>query len=258
MSSTLHVESIGQGQEIVILHGWGANSSVFTPLHSSLSQYRVHYVDLPGFGHSDAIDGDLDDWIDAIIGKLPNKAIWIGWSLGGLVATKAALRFTQQVSGLVTISSSPCFIASEDESWPGIHPQVLSQFSAQLEQDIGKTIERFLVIQAMGSATAKEDIRQLKELVLSRPLPKYSALLQGIEMLKKVDLRVHISQIEQPWLRIWGQLDGLVSRLVPPLMPNKQGNFKDLFLQKASHASFLSHKDEFLTGLTDWLNIFYD
>ncbi|WP_394390839.1 pimeloyl-ACP methyl ester esterase BioH [Shewanella woodyi] len=254
MSSSLHIESIGQGQELVILHGWGVNSSVFTPLHASLSQYRVHYVDLPGFGHSDPIDGDLDDWVDAITNQLPNTAIWVGWSLGGLVATKAALRYPEQVKGLVTIASSPCFMAREDESWPGIPPQVLSQFSTQLQQNIGKTIERFLAIQAMGSTTAKEDIKQLKKLVLSRPLPKNSALAQGLEMLKNIDLRAQLPQIEQPWLRVWGRLDGLVPRRVPPLMPNHQAHFTDLLLPKASHAPFLSHRDEFLAGLNDWLD----
>jgi pimeloyl-[acyl-carrier protein] methyl ester esterase len=258
MSSILHVESIGQGQEIIMLHGWGMNSAVFTPLHSSLSQYRVHYVDLPGFGLSEPIDGDLDTWIDAIIGQIPNKAIWIGWSLGGLVATRAALRFPEQVTGLVTIASSPCFMAREDESWPGIPPQVLAQFSLQLQDNIAKTVARFLAIQAMGSITEKEDIRQLKDLVLSRPLPKNSALTQGLEMLEKVDLRSQLSQIEQPWLRIWGRLDGLVPRRVPPLMPMHPGRYQDLVLQKASHAPFFSHKDEFIAGLTDWLNNFTD
>ena len=254
MSSTLHVESIGEGQEIVMLHGWGMNSSVFTQLYSSLSQYRVHYVDLPGFGHSKAIDGDLDTWVDAILNELPSKAIWVGWSLGGLVATKAALRFPEQVTGLVTIASSPCFMARKDESWPGIAPKILSDFSLQLQKNTGKTIERFLTIQAMGSSTAKEDIRQLRDLVLSRPLPKNLVLIQGLEMLANVDLRSQISQIEQPWLRIWGRLDGLVPRHVHLLMPKNQQHHQDLLLHHASHAPFFSHKDEFLIGLTDWLN----
>lgn len=256
MSSTLHVDSIGQGQEIVMLHGWGMNSSVFMPLHSALSEYRVHYVDLPGFGLSEAIDGDLDTWVDVITARLPNKAIWVGWSLGGLVATQAALRFPEQVTGLVTIASSPCFMAREDESWPGIPPQVLALFSTQLQDNISKTIERFLAIQAMGSSTAKEDIRQLRDRVLSKPLPKGSSLQQGLEMLEKVDLRSQLTQIEQPWLRIWGRMDGLVPRRVPTLMPINPDRYQDLVLQKASHAPFLSHKDEFLAGFTAWLNNF--
>lgn len=251
--SPLHIESIGQGLEIVMLHGWGVNGEVFTPLHSSLSQYRVHYVDLPGFGHSSMIEGDIDAWVDAIADKLTHKAIWVGWSLGGLVATRAALRYPERVQGLVTIASSPCFMAREEESWPGIPPQVLSDFSKQLDSDLSKTIDRFLAIQAMGSVTAKDDIKQLRELVLSRPLPQTAALEQGLDMLKHVDLRPQIIQIEQPWLRIWGRLDGLVPRRVPPLMPKDEQRYQDLILHKASHAPFISHKDEFITGLVNWI-----
>lgn len=236
-----------------MLHGWGVNSAVFTPLHSALSQYRVHYVDLPGFGHSSVVEGDIDTWVDAIADRLTHKAIWVGWSLGGLVATRAALRYPDRVAGLVTVASSPCFMAREEESWPGIPPQVLSDFSKQLDNNLGKTIERFLAIQAMGSVTAKEDIKLLRELVLSRPLPETAALVQGLDMLKSVDLRPQITRIEQPWLRVWGRLDGLVPRRVPPLMPKDKQRYQDLSLHKASHAPFISHREEFIAGLVDWI-----
>lgn len=55
----LHIETRGKGPDLVMLHGWGVNSTVFTPLYESLSQYRVHYVDLPGFGHSQMVEGSL-------------------------------------------------------------------------------------------------------------------------------------------------------------------------------------------------------
>ena len=251
----LHIESIGpeSAPQIVMLHGWGMNSAVFTPLHLSLSEYRVHYVDLPGFGHSSAIEGDIDDWLEALIIQLPHEAIWVGWSLGGLLATLAALNYPAKVRGLVTIASSPCFMAREEEKWPGIPPQILSQFGESLHKDLGKTIERFLAIQAMGSATAKEDIKRLKNLVLSRPLPDSRALVQGLQMLKCVDLRPRLDQINLPWLRIWGRLDGLVPRRVPPLMPVNDALYRDFILPKASHAPFFSHTDDFLAGFVTWI-----
>ncbi len=241
-----------------MLHGWGVNGAVFTPLQPLLSQYRVHYVDLPGFGHSQTIEGDIDTWVDAIASRVTQKAIWIGWSLGGLVASRAAIRYPEQVEGLVTIASSPCFMAREEQSWPGIPPQVLADFSNQLDRDLGKTIERFLAIQAMGSTSAKDDIKQLRELVLSRPLPESAALIQGLDMLKHVDLRPQISQIVQPWLRIWGRLDGLVPRRVPALMPKDRPQYRDLIFHRASHAPFISHRDEFITGLNEWVETFKD
>ena len=96
----LHIEISGQGPDLVMLHGWGVNSAVFAPLHESLSQYRVHYVDLPGFGHSQMVEGGLSTWVDTLVAALPEHAIWAGWSLGGLVATQAALSYPQKIKGL--------------------------------------------------------------------------------------------------------------------------------------------------------------
>lgn len=252
--ASLHIESIGTGQDIILLHGWGMNSAVFTPLHSAFKEYRVHYVDLPGFGLSAPLHGNLDTWVERLVHALPEDAIWVGWSLGGLVATQAALSFPSKVKGLVTIASSPCFMARDDEAWPGIPPQVLAQFGAQLNQNLGKTVERFLAIQAMGSANAKEDIKQLRDLVLARPLPDATALTQGLAMLEKLDLRPQLPNLTLPWLRIWGRLDGLVPKRVMAQLPPHADNISDVMLAKASHAPFFSHQEEFLTELLDWLS----
>lgn len=255
--SQLHIDTRGQGPDLVMLHGWGVNSAVFTPLHEQLSEYRVHYVDLPGFGLSQPIAGDLSTWVDALIHALPANAIWAGWSLGGLVATQAAISYPSHVRGLMTIASSPCFMAREEEAWPGIPPQVLSMFGEQLGQNLPKTIERFLAIQAMGSETAKDDIKQLRDLVLARPLPDAAALTQGLDMLNQIDLRPQLSAIQQPWLRIWGRLDGLVPKRVQPQMPTAS-HITDVMLAKASHAPFVSHREEFLQAITPWLAQFKD
>lgn len=253
MSQTkLHVKSVGRGIDVVMLHGWGVNSAVFNALPDMLPEYRFHFVDLPGFGDSPSVNGEIDDWLAAIIENVPQPAIWIGWSLGGLIASLAAIKYPQHVSSLCTIASSPCFMAREEESWPGISPSVLEQFASQLQQDLNKTIERFLAIQAMGSQTAKGDIKQLREWVLAKPQAQFTALQQGLAMLADIDLREQTSNIKQPWLRIWGKLDGLVPRRVIKLMPVME-NTQDAILAKASHAPFISHTEEFVTCLQEWL-----
>jgi pimeloyl-[acyl-carrier protein] methyl ester esterase len=251
---SLHIQTIGQGYPIVMLHGWGVNSAVFEPLHQMFPEYCVYYVDLPGFGHSPTLAGDIDTWIDHIIERVPEQAIWAGWSLGGLVATRAAIRYPKRIKALLTIASSPCFMAREAEGWPGIAPQILSQFATQLNQDLSKMIERFLAIQAMGSETAKQDIKQLRDLVMARPLPEASALKQGLCMLREVDLRPQLAELKLPWLRVWGRLDALVSRRVVPLMPKFNQEVEDLILAKASHAPFISHQQAFAEGVLTWLD----
>ncbi|MCG9748396.1 pimeloyl-ACP methyl ester esterase BioH [Shewanella sp. Isolate8] len=239
-----------------MLHGWGVNSAVFTPLHHAFHDHQLLCIDLPGFGDSPAVEGELDALVDHIMAHVPERAIWAGWSLGGLVATRAALRYPERIEALLTIASSPCFMAREEEGWPGIPPQVLGQFGDQLEKDLGKMIERFLAIQAMGSETAKQDIKQLRDLVMAKPLPDAGALRAGLQMLKEVDLRAQLSEIQAPWLRVWGRLDGLVSRRVQPLMPVCESRYQDLVLPKASHAPFFSHREAFIDGVGAWLKTF--
>ncbi len=249
----LHIETLGQGTSLVILHGWGVNSGIFAPMHNALANYNVHYVDLPGFGHSQAVTGDLDDWLDAIMKQVPEQAIWMGWSLGGLVATKAAIRYPERVSALVTIASSPCFVAREEESWPGIAPKVLQQFFTQLGQDPTKTIDRFLAIQAMGSEHAKQDIQQIRKLVLAKEMPTEAVLTQGLKLLEQVDLRSEINEIEQPWLRLWGRLDSLVPNKTHKKLATQKDNIEDVVFPRASHAPFISHPESFFQALLPWL-----
>ncbi|MDF0534661.1 pimeloyl-ACP methyl ester esterase BioH [Shewanella sp. A32] len=252
MTSSLFCHIAGDGQPLVWLHGWGVNGSVFLPTVTQLPQYRSYCVDLPGFGDSQPQFGTLDDWAERLIAELPADAIWIGWSLGGLLATRVAQRWPDKVKALVTVASSPCFMARPDNAWPGIAPSVLQQFEAQLQQDLQRTVERFLAIQAMGSDTAREDIRHLKELVLSKPLPDAFALAQGLSMLKQVDLRDSLSSLTLPWLRVWGRLDGLVPQKIVPLLPVTP-QIEDVILPKSSHAPFISHPEDFLQYLRSWL-----
>lgn len=248
----LHIYIRGEGPALVLLHGWGVNSAVFAPLYPVLREYKVYYVDLPGFGFSQPVYGDIKDWAALLANNLPDNAIWLGWSLGGLIATQVALDFPDKVKGLITVTSSPCFIAQKTDNWPGIAPQVLTEFQRQLTQDLPQTLDRFLAIQSMGSISAKEDIKQLRQLLLAKPLPDKQTLAQGLQMLSEVDLRKKVTSLTLPWLRIWGRLDGLVPKRVIPHMPVSV-NTHDLVIAKASHAPFISHTDEFVQGLNNWL-----
>ena len=49
----LHVESVGAGPAVALLHGWAMHGGLFGPLAARLAdRHRVHAVDLPGHGHS--------------------------------------------------------------------------------------------------------------------------------------------------------------------------------------------------------------
>ena len=153
------VTRLGAGPDLVMVHGWGMNRQVWEPVASALAaHFRLHLLDLPGHGASDwdaAQPYSLDALVEALLSEAPSRANWLGWSLGGLVATQMAWRHPERVSRLIQVASSPCFVARD--GWPGIQPEVLAGFHRQLEQNSVRTLERFLAIQAMGSETVRNN-----------------------------------------------------------------------------------------------------
>ncbi|TFB26893.1 pimeloyl-ACP methyl ester esterase BioH [Lelliottia nimipressuralis] len=247
---TLWWQTAGTGNcHLVLLHGWGLNAEVWHCISEELaSHFTLHLVDLPGFGRSRGFGVmSLDEMARQVLDAAPQNAIWLGWSLGGLVASQIALSQPERVRALVTVASSPCF--SAQEAWPGIKPDVLASFQQQLSEDFQRTVERFLALQTMGTETARQDARTLKQTVLSLPMPDVEVLNGGLEILKTVDLREPLTALAMPHLRIYGYLDGLVPRKVVPLLDALWPDSESQVIAKAAHAPFISHPVEFCSAL---------
>ncbi|MEZ2380713.1 pimeloyl-ACP methyl ester esterase BioH [Enterobacter sp. RCC_40] len=247
---TLWWQTVGTGNcHLVLLHGWGLNAEVWNCITGELaSQFTLHLVDLPGFGRSRGFGAmSVEEMAQQVLDAAPQHAIWLGWSLGGLVASQIALTHPERVRALVTVASSPCFSAKDD--WPGIKPDVLAGFQKQLSEDFQRTVERFLALQTMGTDTARQDARALKQTVLSLPMPDVEVLNGGLEILKTVDLREALAALAMPHLRIYGYLDGLVPRKVVPVLDSLWPQSESLVINKAAHAPFISHPAEFCSAL---------
>lgn len=251
--SELWWQTKGEGKnDLVLLHGWGLNAGVWHNIESELSsQFRLHLVDLPGYGRSQGFGSlTLEQMADIVLTQAPEHATWLGWSLGGLVASQAALTQPERVKALVTVASSPCFTASG--SWPGIKPDVLARFQQQLSEDFQRTVERFLALQTLGTETARQDARLLKNVVLEQPMPDVAVLNGGLEILRTADLRARLAASAIPHLRLYGRLDGLVPRSVVPLLDAQWPQSSAVIFNKAAHAPFISHPAEFCQALLAW------
>ncbi|MFD2167296.1 pimeloyl-ACP methyl ester esterase BioH [Thalassotalea euphylliae] len=255
MAQNLKFSTLGQGQTVALLHGWGLNSHVFKPLADALSaSYQVQLIDLPGYGQNQHVvpePYDLNSVAELVADTLPSDSIVIGWSLGGLVATKIALNHPTKVKALVTIASSPLFAETQD--WPGIKPMFLNRFHRQIADNIEQTLQGFLKLQAMGSPHVKDDIRLIQELVMSQPLPNKRALDAGLDILACADLRRELADIGGPFLRIYGKMDGLVPKKVIPMINNIAPRSDVIVFEKASHAPFISNFHMFIQDLGRWL-----
>jgi pimeloyl-[acyl-carrier protein] methyl ester esterase len=244
----LYWNTCGEGDcDLVLLHGWGLNAEVWHCIIARLApHFRLHLVDLPGYGRSkDFGVMSLPEMAEIVLQQAPQQALWLGWSMGGLVVSQVALSYPERVRGLITASSSPCFTAHDE--WPGIRPEVLAGFQQQLSEDFQRTVERFLALQTLGTESARQDARLLKAVVLQHPMPEVEVLTGGLEILRTTDLRQALTDCTLPFLRIYGYLDGLVPRKIASLLDSQWLHTQSVVMQGAAHAPFVSHPDDFST-----------
>ncbi|MER3384367.1 pimeloyl-ACP methyl ester esterase BioH [Pectobacterium aroidearum] len=244
--AALYWQTEGAGNtDLVLLHGWGLNAQVWQSIIVRLApHFRLHVVDLPGYGRSQGFGAmSLSDMANIVLAQAPERAIWLGWSLGGLVASQIALSAPERVDKLITVASSPCF--SAQDGWPGIKPDVLQGFQQQLSEDFQRTVERFLALQTLGTESARQDARLLKSVVLEQPMPSVEVLNGGLDILREADLRQPLADLAVPFLRLYGALDGLVPRKVAGLLDEQWLNSTSVVIPKAAHAPFISHPDAF-------------
>jgi pimeloyl-[acyl-carrier protein] methyl ester esterase len=230
----------GQGPDLVLVHGWAMHGGIFAPLSEILQRhFTLHVVDLPGTGFSrdETIDADLSRVANALLDEVP-RAVWIGWSLGGLVALTAALQRPDRVRGVVEMASSPRFLIDAD--WPGVSAKTFEQFEAGLRDDYRVVVERFLALEVLGSPDPQTELRELRAHVFERGEPSLDALTTGMRWLEAADVRAQLPQLAMPSLWIAGRRD----RLVPPEAMRRAANLAahGRFVEVPSgHAPFIGH-----------------
>ena len=89
----------GEGEPVVLLHGWGSNITLFNAAIDLLSvKYQVIAFDMPGFGESDEPKEPwcVDDYVDFVLKFLSEyqfeKITFLGHSFGGRVIIKLCAR----------------------------------------------------------------------------------------------------------------------------------------------------------------------
>lgn len=256
MSVRLFTETAGQGPDLFMVHGWALHAGIFDGLVGELARgWRVTRVDMPGHGRSRELPmpATLRELAASVMSAAPEQAVWLGWSLGGMAALRAALDYPARVRALALVSASPRFVTAED--WPqAVAPEKLAEFTRDLERDYHGTVQRFLALQVRGDLHAGDTLRQMRATLFDRGEPRARDLAAGLQVLRSADLRADIPRIAAPALVMAGGYD----RLTPPqagawLAGRIRGAGFKLFA-KAAHAPFLSHREEFMGALREFLD----
>lgn len=263
-ANKLYVETIGNGPNLVLIHGWGMSGAVWQPLVKKLSKlFTLHIVDMPGMGLSWTIEPyHLHAIAEKVAETLPADADIVGWSLGGQVAMRIALDYPDLVRRLVLVGATPCFVnKSFDEAnteykttWDaGIDPEVFSNFADNVNEDYHRTMTQFLTLQCMGASDARSTVKLLRHKFSERPAPASQTLFRALNILLDTDLRSEVERLRKPTLLIHGDRDTLAPvQAAHWMMQNLPSGYLRV-MAGASHAPFLSHQEQFIDALVQFL-----
>lgn len=234
----------------VFVHGWAMNSAVWEESIAQLPDWiNVIMVDLPGHGSMAAVPvSSLDEYVQVLVPLVQRPAIWVGWSLGGLAVLRLAELYPQRVASALLVATNPCFVRRPD--WPcAVDAAVFDQFAEELHQNQEKTIRRFLALQVKGLPEVMTVVRQLQKSIKLRGQASTQALASGLDLLLKTDLRQAIRSIECPLHWLLGGKDSLVPAELVPVLKDRYAQPNVVLNAAASHAPFISHRDDFVQQL---------
>ena len=118
--------TMGEGRDVLLIHGLGSSKASFFDTAAALSRsYRVHAIDLPGFGSSSkprTAPYNAAYFAENALGAMDalgiDRAHLVGNSLGGRVAIEMALTAPERVHGVALLCPAVAFIRH------GFHPIV--------------------------------------------------------------------------------------------------------------------------------------
>ncbi|MBW4631426.1 MAG: alpha/beta hydrolase [Iphinoe sp. HA4291-MV1] len=121
---TLFWREIGEGTSIVFLHGAWNDSSQWVCVMEMLSRdFHCFSPDLLGFGESEfpnvhySIDLQVECLAEFLHALKQEKVYLVGDSLGGWIAASYALKYPEQVSGLVLLAPEGVEIEGQKKRW---------------------------------------------------------------------------------------------------------------------------------------------
>ena len=230
-------------RELVLIHGWGFDNRIWKKfiLHIE-DQWRVTCIDLPGYGaRKNLAHADIDQIVSDVESDVPDNAVLVAWSLGGLIAMKLA-HSRSDIKALVLVASSPCFLKKQD--WQhGVEPADFDQLVSQLSKDKIKTLQTFAGLVAMGEEHPRQTINELNKHLISN-VPDQETLMSGLEILRDEDLRQNLLKQHCPIGIIFGEKDILVKRSTGDAIQASRSDIHTIEIPETGHAPFLSRPQE--------------
>lgn len=242
--------SEGEGDAVVLLHGWGSNITLFKSITDVLkTKYRVIAPDMPGFGASDEPPGAwcVDDYVDFtldFLGKLGvKKAAFLGHSFGGRVIIKMFERdnLPIEITKIILADSA------------GVKPKkTLKQKIKIKTYKTGKKILSIGIIKALFPDALEKFQSKSGSADYKAASP---VMRQTMVKVVNEDLCHIFPKVTPPTLLIWGENDTATPVSDACLMEKSMPDAGKVILKGCGHYSFIDDMYTFNRVLSSFMNI---
>lgn len=251
----LFYEDWGQGQPVVLIHGWPSSHEMWEHQMSELPKYGLRCIsyDRRGFGKSDKPWGDYDydvlaDDLKAVLDTLDlQNVILVGFSMGGGEVVRYFSRHGgARVQKVVLVSSIAPYMLQTDSSPDGVPAEMFEQMMQQIVDDRMNFLEGFgkdfFGVSLLNHPVSNAYLDNFRRLAAIGSQP---ATLECMKAFAYTDFRGEMASINVPTLFIHGDADKTVpidatSREATKMVPNSQL----LVYGGGPHGIFYTHKEQ--------------
>ncbi|MGY2134262.1 alpha/beta fold hydrolase [Hymenobacter sp. HD11105] len=257
----LHVTDLGEGQPVVLIHGWPLSDAMYEYQYAHLVEqgFRVIGITLRGFGLSDKPGGNYNydvfaDDIKVVLDKLNIvEATLGGFSMGGATVVHYVAKYKgAHVSRMALFgAAAPLWTKRPDFSY-GIWTKADVDGLITLNNT-----NRPLLFETFGqifpaSPTSLSPGHGAWLGTIQAQASPY-AMAECLKALRDTDLRADLQQITLPTLILHGKLDKICSyelaEQLHALLPQSQL----VPFEQSGHALFVEEREKFNTELVNFL-----
>lgn len=214
----VHVEQAGEGEPVVLLHGFGGSTYLWRQVTPRLAgRFRVVAIDLNGFGWTERPRArqayTLEGQAALVLGVLDalgiERAHLVGHSYGGGLAIWLAARHPERVGSLSLVASTlPTYASARRSRWAAWRPLValFVRTRALREGFVRRGLERAVADPAVVTdELVRAYLARLKVEGATRAFQGLTAPTDGPRP------EVRLEELRVPTLGVWGEQDRLLS-----------------------------------------------
>lgn len=243
----------GEGQPLVLIHGYPLSSDLFVKQQQSLSdQFRVITLDLRGFGRSETpdSDGSIETYAGDVLALMDEleieQAIIGGHSMGGITTLEMYKQAPERFQGMLLINTT----AAEA---PIVEQNLWNGFAEQAEAEGVESIVPLLMDEMLAGSTRlnnQELVTYMENVV--KQASQDAAIAGGSALAERSDYTELLGSIEVPAMILVGVEDTVTPVTLAQKLKQGIPGSELKIIDSASHAAVIEQPEQVNQAIAEW------